>query len=118
MKDDKGKIILSLLAGASAGVIAGLLLAPETGDETRAGLRQSASRFSDDLSKLLKEGLSRLNDLKTGGVSAEHSSDRSAADSLLNDLDSTALGGSSLSEAPAATTESGTAPTPEKQGEV
>ncbi|MBG8552227.1 YtxH domain-containing protein [Hymenobacter guriensis] len=105
MKNDNGKIILSLLAGATAGVVAGLLLAPETGEETRAGLRDSASRFSDDLNKLFKEGLSRLNDLKTGGVSADTNPDRSAADSLLNDL------GSSTS--PATTTEAGTDGRPE-----
>ena len=32
MKDEKGKVILSLLAGATAGIVAGLLLAPETGE--------------------------------------------------------------------------------------
>ena len=38
MKDNSGKIILALLAGASAGVIAGLLMAPDSGMATRDGL--------------------------------------------------------------------------------
>lgn len=88
MQDTKGKVILSLLAGATAGIVAGLLLAPETGDQTRAGLKESASKFGDDLNKLLKEGLARLNSLKEQApASAQQESDRSAADSLLGSID-------------------------------
>ncbi|WP_303312030.1 YtxH domain-containing protein [Hymenobacter sp. BT730] len=86
MKNDSGKVILSLLAGATAGIVTGLLLAPETGEETRTALRKSAGRFSEDLSKLLQEGISRLNDLKTGGVTGEHNQARSAADDLLQSM--------------------------------
>lgn len=89
MKNDSGKVILSLLAGATAGIVTGLLMAPETGEETRATLRKSAGRFSEDLSKLLKEGLAKLNDLKTGGVPTEHADARSAADDLLQSMGST-----------------------------
>ena len=84
MEDTKGKVILSLLAGATAGIVAGLLLAPETGDKTRAGLKESAGKLGDDLNKLLKEGLSRISALKEQApASAQQESDRSAADSLL-----------------------------------
>jgi gas vesicle protein len=88
MKNDNGKVILSLLAGATAGIVTGLLLAPETGEETRTALRKSAGRFYEDLGKLLKEGVSRLNDLKTGGVAGEHTEARSAADDLLDSMTS------------------------------
>lgn len=88
MKNDSGKVILSLLAGATAGIVTGLLLAPETGEETRTALRKSAGRFSEDLGKLLKEGVSRLNDMKTGGVTGEHTQARSAADDLLQSMSS------------------------------
>ncbi|HEX8348972.1 MAG TPA: YtxH domain-containing protein [Hymenobacter sp.] len=60
MKDNTGKIILSLLAGATAGAVAGLLLAPETGEGTRASLKRSATKLSDDLGKAFKQGLSRF----------------------------------------------------------
>lgn len=86
MKNDSGKVILSLLAGATAGIVTGLLLAPETGEETRTALRKSAGRLSEDLGKLLKEGVSRLNDLKTGGVTGEHTQARSTADDLLQSM--------------------------------
>ncbi len=93
MKDQNGKIILSLLAGASAGIIAGLLLAPETGEETRTTLKKSASKFSDDLTKLFQESLSKINDLK-GGVSqgGEESTNRANADDILNSLKSSTAG--------------------------
>lgn len=64
MKDTTGKIIFSLLAGATAGIVAGLLLAPETGDETRSGLKKSAAKLGDDLNKLVQDNLTKLNDLK------------------------------------------------------
>ena len=88
MQDTKGKVILSLLAGATAGIVAGLLLAPETGDETRSGLKKSASKFGDDLNKLLKGGLDRLGSLKpTEPATDQQRADRSAADNLLSSLD-------------------------------
>ena len=60
MKDDsKGKVIFSLIAGATAGIMAGLLLAPETGDDTRSNLRKSASKWGSDLSKLVKDALAK-----------------------------------------------------------
>lgn len=91
MKDTSGKVILSLLAGATAGIVAGLLLAPETGEETRSGLKKSASKWGDDLSKLFKEGLSRLDQQQAGASrnakpQAQTSADRSAADDLLNSM--------------------------------
>ena len=55
MEDTKGKVILSLLAGATIGAVAGLLLAPETGDETRSGLKKSASKFGKDLDSCSKK---------------------------------------------------------------
>lgn len=88
MEDTKGKVILSLLAGATAGIVAGLLLAPETGDDARASLKKSASRLGDDLNKLLKEGKSKLNSLKDQAPadSEQHRTDRTTADELLNSL--------------------------------
>lgn len=88
MEDTKGKVILSLLAGATAGIVAGLLLAPETGDEARASLKKSASRLGDDLGKLLKDGKSRLSSLKDQAPadSEQHHADRNTADELLNSL--------------------------------
>ncbi|PJJ59093.1 YtxH domain-containing protein [Hymenobacter chitinivorans] len=87
MKDNNGKIILSLLAGATAGVVAGLLLAPETGEETRSGLKKSASKWTDDLGKLLKDSLAKINAAQTGDAATNAGDEsRSAADDVLNSM--------------------------------
>ena len=45
------KLILAALAGAAAGVIAGILIAPESGKKTREKLKKKVDDFSnlDDL---------------------------------------------------------------------
>lgn len=89
MKDDKGKVILSLLAGATAGIVAGLLLAPETGDDTRSGLKRTASKWSNDLSKLFKDTLAKTQGQAPGHTNTEAfvSEDKQAATRLLEGLD-------------------------------
>lgn len=74
MKDNSGKIMLALLAGASAGVIAGLLMAPDSGTATRDSLKKSASKLGKDLEKKLQEGMSKLEGLNTGGLMDQASS--------------------------------------------
>ena len=90
MKDDKGKVIFSLIAGATAGIVAGLLLAPETGDETRASLRESATKWGNDLSKLAKDTLAKVKGEAPGHTNpdAAVSEDKQAADRLLEGLGS------------------------------
>jgi gas vesicle protein len=89
MKDDKGKVIFSLIAGATAGIVAGLLLAPETGDDTRSNLRKSASKWADDLGKLAKDALAKAQGQAPGHTNpdAAVSEDKEAADRLLAGLD-------------------------------
>lgn len=96
MANSNGKVILSLLAGATAGAVAGLLLAPETGETTRGSLKQAATDFGGDLSKFFQDTLSKVR----GGASADVpnpqaavSEDRAAADSLFNSM-SANVGGS------------------------
>lgn len=88
MKDDKGKVIFSLIAGATAGIVAGLLLAPETGDDTRASLRKSASKWAGDLSKFAKDTLAKAQGQAPGHTNpdAAISEDKAAADRLLAGL--------------------------------
>ena len=85
MKDDKGKVIFSLLAGATAGIVAGLLLAPETGEETRSGLRASARKLGDDVGRFLKENIAKMQGSPepTDPATAEA---KAAADALLHNL--------------------------------
>ncbi|GAB3821312.1 hypothetical protein GCM10028895_23220 [Pontibacter rugosus] len=60
MKDNSGKVLLAMLAGASAGVIAGLLMAPDTGEVTRGGIKKWAGKMSKDLEKNLQDGLEEI----------------------------------------------------------
>lgn len=76
-KDTAGKVIFSLLAGATAGIVAGLLLAPETGEEARHGLRESARKWG----KRAQEALGNLQDPPTPGPVGDHG--RQAADAQL-----------------------------------
>ena len=68
MKDNSGKIILALLAGASAGVITGLLMAPDKGLATRDNLKKTASKLGKDLEKRLQESMSKLEGLNAGSL--------------------------------------------------
>ncbi|MDX5346483.1 MAG: YtxH domain-containing protein [Hymenobacteraceae bacterium] len=68
MKDNSGKIILALLAGASAGVVAGLLMAPDTGEATRGNLKKTASKLTKDLEKTFQDGLKKLENMDTGAL--------------------------------------------------
>lgn len=95
MSNTNGKIILSLLAGATAGVVAGLLLAPETGEATRGNFKKAATDFGDDLSKFVQDTLDKVR----GGASnagpnteAAVSEDRAAADSLFNSMNTAEAG--------------------------
>ena len=85
MKDDKGKVIFSLIAGATAGIVAGLLLAPETGEETRSGLLASARKLGDDVGRFLKENIAKMQGSPEPPDAATAEA-KAAADALLNDL--------------------------------
>ncbi len=65
MKDNSGKVLLALLAGASAGVIAGLLMAPDTGEATRGSVRKWAGKVSKDLEKNLQAGLDEIKNMSS-----------------------------------------------------
>ncbi|MBC7447555.1 MAG: YtxH domain-containing protein, partial [Hymenobacteraceae bacterium] len=63
MDNNKSKVLLSLLAGATAGVVAGLLLAPDSGKKSRATLLTSASKWGGDLDKIFRDGLGQLQEM-------------------------------------------------------
>ncbi len=63
------KLLLGLVVGVAAGAVAGLLIAPTSGKETRDKLKESASNFKEDLDKKLhdlsdKVDKETLNDIK------------------------------------------------------
>jgi gas vesicle protein len=88
MPKDNGKVIVSLLAGATAGIVAGLLLAPETGDDLRKSLREAAGKWGGSLGKLAQDALGKLQQTEPGHVNpdAAVSEDRHAADALFDSM--------------------------------
>ena len=48
----KSKVILGILGAAAAGVVIGMLIAPEKGKETRKRLRKTAGEWADTMSHL------------------------------------------------------------------
>ncbi|PRY11595.1 gas vesicle protein [Pontibacter ummariensis] len=61
---DNGKILLATLAGISAGVVAGILMAPSSGRATRDSLTRSLSKAGDELNGTVKRWTESL---KLGG---------------------------------------------------
>jgi uncharacterized protein YjbJ (UPF0337 family) len=51
---------IAALAGASAGVIAGLLMAPESGKDTIGNLKRSAMRLGDQLDSSFRAAMDKM----------------------------------------------------------
>jgi gas vesicle protein len=54
------RTIISLAAGAVAGAVTALLLAPQSGVETRRALASGASRVKDTLTDTIQTGINKL----------------------------------------------------------
>ena len=67
-RDTTGKVILAALAGAAAGAVVGLLLAPDKGANTVASLRATAGRYGEQLEGTLKKYVEKLEDLGVAGT--------------------------------------------------
>jgi gas vesicle protein len=52
----KSKVILGILGAAAAGVVIGLLVAPEKGSDMRKKIRKTAGDWADNLSHLWADG--------------------------------------------------------------
>lgn len=54
-EDNSGKILLAVLAGAGAGIIAGMLMAPDKGKATREKLGSAATKYSGQFGEQLSK---------------------------------------------------------------
>lgn len=70
--DNTDKTLIAFLAGAAAGAITGLLLAPESGDKTRKKLAKNVDQLKDELETTWDKTALKISDL---------------TDSVLDDLD-------------------------------
>ncbi|MEO6070079.1 MAG: YtxH domain-containing protein [Chitinophagaceae bacterium] len=59
----KSKIILGLVGAAAAGVVVGLLLAPEKGEEIRGRIKTTAGDWADHLTDLFANAKGEITDL-------------------------------------------------------
>ncbi|MDQ1328288.1 MAG: hypothetical protein QG641_1573 [Candidatus Poribacteria bacterium] len=75
-RDDIGKIVIAFFAGATMGAIAGLLLAPSSGSETRQKIKdatvtakdKAVEKFEeakDGASSILSRGKEKVSDVKS-----------------------------------------------------
>ena len=105
---ENGKILLASLAGLSAGVIAGVLLAPEDGRASRQSVMQSLTEAGDEVNLTLKRWTARLKAISSGQEQQGNDDDelvlhgswddvkgqmRSNYDEITEDLDSPASEG-------------------------
>ena len=59
----KSKIILGLVGAAAAGVVVGILLAPDKGSEIRKNIGKSAGDWADHLTDLFANAKGEIKDL-------------------------------------------------------
>lgn len=56
------RLLSSIITIAVAGLLAGILLAPDRGDKTRKKLNKESGRFRSDMEKQVNEGIYQLLD--------------------------------------------------------
>lgn len=76
----KTKLVLGLVGAAAAGVVIGLLLAPDTGSATRRKIADTASDWGGSLGDLFATAKDEVAGLAKKGHKAAESAGRRAAD--------------------------------------
>lgn len=66
--DKNGKILLATLSGIGAGIVAGILLAPDNGQTTRDSVKRSLTKAGEDMEKTMKNWMSKLEKSGTTGA--------------------------------------------------
>ena len=62
MKSSGSKFLIGFIAGAALGALAGILLAPDKGVETRRKVADKAKKIKDDLQKDIADKIDDLKD--------------------------------------------------------
>jgi gas vesicle protein len=66
----KSKVILGLVGAAAAGVLVGLLIAPEKGSEIRKKVKDTAGDWASHLTDLFANAKGEIDNLKSKGARA------------------------------------------------
>jgi gas vesicle protein len=86
MKDD-AKIIVALLAGIAAGAALGILMAPESGTETRDKLSESLKKLTDSIKETAANEINNLVGLKDRVVDNIKTKVKGAEEEYQDDLE-------------------------------
>lgn len=65
---DNSKVWIAALAGVGAGIVAGMLLAPDTGRETRDSLMRSMNNWGDEIDRTVKSVFGKAEDMGLTGT--------------------------------------------------
>lgn len=65
---DNSKVWIAALAGVGAGIVAGMLLAPDTGKETRDSLMRSVNNWGDEIDRTVKSVFGKAEDAGLTGT--------------------------------------------------
>ncbi len=83
------KVIVGFLCGAAAGALAGLLLAPSSGEETRKKIAEKASEMKEDLSNQLTQSFGRIQEqvnnslgIKKNGIATDANARKIASETV------------------------------------
>ncbi len=60
---NSGNIFIGIIAAATAGVIIGMLIAPEKGEDLRKNIKDSAGDWAKKLSQFITDGKDQFNNL-------------------------------------------------------
>jgi gas vesicle protein len=67
--DSTEKILIAFLAGATAGALSALLLAPDTGENTRKKLNKAADDFGHSLTETLESSAEKVKEIADSALS-------------------------------------------------
>jgi gas vesicle protein len=70
------KLLLGILGAAAAGVVVGLLIAPEKGSETRKRIAKTTGDWADQVSGMFKNGREEFENLKSKAKNMKSSADQ------------------------------------------
>jgi len=62
------KVILGILGAAAAGVVIGMLIAPEKGEDLRKNIKKTADDWADEITQWVGKGKSYLTEAKDRAV--------------------------------------------------
>lgn len=83
------KLILGILGAAAAGLVVGMLIAPEKGSDMRRNLKQTADGWLDEVSNWIDKGKEYIDEVKNRAseeVSSLESQAEEGIDTLKDDL--------------------------------